>query len=93
MKILTLGLAVLLAGACEKPRATPSTADPAHIAVQGSAVLQAYSAGILKQYLETNERCRAELARVGNATALPGAPGLEKSRAELLARAKAEPVL
>ncbi len=61
--------------------------------MRGSELLQHYSASIVKQHLETNERCRVELARVAQEPALPGAPALDTSRAELLARAKAEPVL
>jgi hypothetical protein len=89
---IALGLALLLTGACDKPRAAETT--PARqIDVRGAAVLQEHSAGILKQYLETNERCRIELARVAEKPPLPGTAALDSTRAELLARAKAEPVL
>jgi hypothetical protein len=61
--------------------------------VPGAAVLRAYGAGILKQHLETNDRCRIELARVAEKPALALTAALDTARAELLARAKAEPVL
>ncbi|HEY6558178.1 MAG TPA: hypothetical protein VI072_12925 [Polyangiaceae bacterium] len=92
MRKIALGLALLLAGACNKPRA-PEATPAAQIDVRSAAVLREYSAGILKQYLETNERCRVELARVAEKPPLPGTAALDSTRAELLARAKAEPVL
>jgi hypothetical protein len=39
------------------------------------------------------DACEVERERLGQLEALPGAPGLEARRAELLARAKAEPVV
>lgn len=47
---------------------------------------------VLAQIAVENRRCEAERARVLAAPALPGAPKFDASRAQLVARAKGEPV-
>jgi len=68
--------------------ARPAASTPALVA---SARFAAESGA--SEASEKGVGCRLQIERIIQLPALPGAPGFEKNRAEILARAKAEPVV
>jgi hypothetical protein len=92
MGVLAIGLIAVSAAVVGPDRGAPVTASSLFRGLRPNALLQ--TEGATKWLANAGaEGCRKRRERLAREPSLPGAPALEEQRADLLWRAKAEPVL